>query len=139
MKSDLHGSHFTFAVGTCQPRETETHQIILEPLDCAIGLCYTLRVLNWALVVGRSRGRADGQGTRCDSGTAHAAVTECFKVCPNLLAIVGQDNRRKPARRREGRTTELGSQKTYQRRACGPLLGQRPRRRGTLTIRNYRA
>lgn len=86
--------------------------------------------MNWVLVVGRSCGRADVQGTRCDSGTAPAAVTECFIQCrtrsSTLLAIVAEGFRhiRRIRDEKAGRA-ELGSQKTYQRITCRPPRGQR--------------
>ncbi len=65
-----------------------------SPLDNQIR-CVTLGT-NRVLVVGISCGKADVQGTRCNSGTAPAAVTECCigheRRSSNLLAIVAHDS-----------------------------------------------
>ena len=76
------------------------------------------------LVVGISCGKADVQGTRCNSGTAPAAVTECLKVRPISWPLSRKTCR--PSCRHDDEKagqTELGSQKTYQRGTCGSLRG----------------
>ena len=76
--------------------------------------------LRRALVVGRSRGKARRTG---NSGANPGRPRRCNRAIQGQPLPIGPLPRRKGRGEKAGQTSELGSQKTYQRVTCGPLRG----------------